>query len=64
MTPIVIDDAQKLAEFRDGPFSAGALAPVIEASAITLINAPIGTGKSHLLDDLLDLFPGERRRSI
>ena len=56
MTPIVIDDAQKLAEFRDGPFSAGALAPVIEAGAITLINAPIGTGKSHLLDDLLDYF--------
>jgi hypothetical protein len=56
MTPIVIDDELALAEFRDGPFSAGALAPVIEAGAVTLINAPVGTGKSYLLDDLLDQF--------
>jgi hypothetical protein len=56
MTPIVIDSEQALAEFRASRFSAGALAPVILSSPISLINAPIGVGKSTLLDDLLEHF--------
>jgi hypothetical protein len=56
MTRLVIDDALSLAEFRATRFSAGALAPVIAAGPITLINSPIGTGKSTLLDSLLDHF--------
>ena len=56
MTPTVVVDELALAEFRDGPFSAGTLRPSSKPGTITLINVPIGTGKSHLLDDLLDQF--------
>lgn len=56
MTPIVIQDEQALAEFRSTRFSVSALAPLIESNRIILANAPVGTGKSRLLDDLLDHY--------
>ena len=56
MTPIVIHDEQALAEFRSTRFSVSALTPLIESNRIILANAPVGTGKSRLLDDLLDHY--------
>jgi hypothetical protein len=56
MTSIVIDDEGALAAFRSGPFTAGALAPVIEAHPVTLVDVPVGVGKSTLLDDQVDHF--------
>jgi hypothetical protein len=57
MTPErLIDNEQALAEYRATRFSAGALAPAILAQRVTLVSAAIGTGKSTLLDDLVDLF--------
>ena len=56
MTPIVIQDEQALAEFRSTRFSVSALAPLIDSNRIILANAPVGTGKSRLLDDLLDHY--------
>ena len=54
MSAIQINDAQSLAEFRATRFPASAIAPIIMANDITLINTPIGTGKSFLLDNLLE----------
>ena len=56
MTPIVIQDEQALAEFRSTRFSVSALVPLIDSNRIILANAPVGTGKSRLLDDLLDHY--------
>jgi hypothetical protein len=56
MTLSVIDDELALAAFRDSPFSAGALAPIIQAHSVTLIDVPVGVGKSALLDNLVDHF--------
>ena len=43
MSDTHIDSAEALAEFRSTLFSAGSLAPIIDANPATLINAPIGT---------------------
>ena len=56
MSSFHIGDEQALATFRSGPFTAGALAPVIESYPVTLIDVPVGLGKSTLLDDLVDHF--------
>jgi hypothetical protein len=56
MSSILINDEQSLAEFRATRFLASAIAPIIMGSDITLINTPIGTGKSFLLDNLLEYF--------
>ena len=56
MSDTHIDSEEALAEFRSTLFSAGSLAPIIDANPATLINAPIGTGKSWLIDDLIDYY--------
>ena len=56
MSSFHIGDEQALATFRSGPFTAGTLAPVIESYPVTLIDVPVGLGKSTLLDDLVDHF--------
>ena len=55
-----IDSEEALAEFRSTLFSAGSLAPIIDANPATLINAPTGIGKSWLIDDLIDHYLGGR----
>ena len=42
MSDTHIDSEEALAEFRSTLFSAGSLAPIIDANPATLINAPIG----------------------
>jgi hypothetical protein len=54
--PLHIDSEEALAEFRSTQFSAGSLAPIIDASSATLINGPTGIGKSWLIDDLIDHY--------
>ena len=56
MSDTHIDSEEALAEFRSTLFSAGSLAPIIDANPATLINAPIGIGKSWLIDDLIDYY--------
>ena len=51
-----IDDEASLAEFRREQLAARRITPVIKRHAVTLINPPVGTGKSHTLDDLLDYY--------
>jgi hypothetical protein len=54
MPSFVIDNEGALAAFRSGPFTAGALAPVIDSNPVTLVDAPVGVGKSTVMDDLID----------
>ena len=56
MSVLHIGDEGALAAFRSGPFTAGALAPVIESHPVTLVDVPVGVGKSTLLDDQVDHF--------
>ena len=56
MSDTHIDSEEALAEFRSTLFSAGSLTPIIDANPATLINAPIGIGKSWLIDDLIDHY--------
>ena len=56
MSTFHIGDEEALAAFRAGPFTAGALAPVIDSNPVTLIDVPVGVGKSMVLDDLVDCF--------
>ena len=56
MSEFHIGDEGALAAFRAGPFTARALAPVIDSNPVTLIDVPVGVGKSTLLDDLVDHF--------
>jgi hypothetical protein len=49
-----ITDAQALAEFRRTRLSAGALAPAVLANRVCLVNTPTGSGKSYLVDELID----------
>ena len=51
-----IDSEEVLAEFRSTLFSAGSLAPIIDANPAALINAPTGIGKSWLIDELIDYY--------
>ena len=59
MTPVhLIDGEGALSEFRAHRFSVGTLAPIIDTNCATLVNLPVGIGKSTLLDDLLDHYLG------
>jgi hypothetical protein len=53
---ITIADAQALAEFRMTQLSASALAPAVLANRVSLVNAPVGIGKSFAEDELIDHF--------
>lgn len=51
-----IDDEASLAKFRQEQLTARRIAPVIGSHAVTLINPPVGTGKSYALDEILDHY--------
>src|SRR4051794_8194876 len=56
MSSILIRDERELAEFRSTRLSVDHLGPYIEANRVVLVNAPVGTGKSRALDDLIDHY--------
>jgi|GEM_PF-4054598 len=52
----LIEDEEMLAEFRANRLSVSALTPVIDDNPVTLVNLPVGIGKSTLVDNLLDYY--------
>ena len=52
--PRRVDNERTLAEFRRTELTAERVAHVLLHHGVTLINVPVGVGKSHLLDDFLD----------
>ena len=52
---VIINTDEALAAFRFTRLAAGAIFPLVVGNGVSLINVPVGVGKSRLVDDLLDL---------
>ncbi len=54
MNEIIVDDEDSLRAFRADWLAPSVMLEALNREPVVLINLPVGVGKSHLLDDLLD----------